>query len=271
MRFLDKLERRFGGFAIKNLALYVIIGNAAVWLVNFAVANVQILTRFALIPVLVFKGEVWRIISFVFLTSFGGSLLSVALELYFIYIVGSNLEYSWGSFRLTIYYFAGLILTVIVSLTTGTFVFSARYIHLSLFFAFAQLVPDMQVRLFFIIPIKIKWLAWLSWAFTALELIRAESWGDRLVILAPIVVFLMFFWNDIIYFIRGKRRSSSNRSGFRRKVREAKLVKASFHKCDVCGITEIEAPSMDFRYCSKCEGNHEFCMNHLNDHIHYSG
>lgn len=271
MRFLDKLERRFGRLGIKNLILYIIIGNLAIWFIGFAIPGLSVTARLVLLPGMVLKGEVWRLFTFVFLTSFGGSLLGVALELYFLYFIGSNLEYAWGSFRLTLFYFAGLILTAVVSIATGTVVWNAEFIHLSLFFAFAMLAPDLQIRIFFIIPVKVKWLAWLSWAFTALQFIGADTWGERLVILAPISIYLLFFWSDILYFIRSKRKSSSNRGGFQRKVREAKLVKASFHKCDVCGITELEAPSMDFRYCSKCAGNHEFCEEHLSDHIHYSG
>ena len=271
MRLLDRLERRIGNLGIRNLALYIVIGNAAVWLLGFAfqsnytLADLLMLSRAA-----VLRGEVWRIVTFALLTSFGGSVLTVILELYFIYMIGTNLEYSWGSFKLTFYYFAGLLLTVAVSLVTGIGVRGARYLHLSLFFAFAQLAPEMRIMLFFIIPVKIKWLAWISWAFTALEFIRAEPWQQRLVILAPITVFLFFFWRDILYFIRSKKKSSANRGDFHRKVRAAKIVKTSFHKCEVCGRTELDSPDMDFRYCSKCEGNYEYCSDHLRDHNHRS-
>ena len=271
MRVLDKLERRIGWFAIKNLTMYIVIGNALVWLLGFIFTNNDIAPRLALIPAYVFKGEVWRIFTFILLNSFGGSAISVILELYFLYIVGSNLEASWGSFRLTFFYFIGFAITVAVALITGYSVAGARYIHLSLFFAFASLAPEMRILLFFIIPVKIKWLAWAAWAFTAYEFITARAWAGRLFILAPLVAYFLFFGPDILRSIKMNRRSVNRRRAFDRKKGEPKIIKMSFHKCETCGLTELDAPDMDFRYCSKCEGDYEYCAEHLKDHYHRSG
>ena len=271
MRIIDKLERKIGRFAIKNLAVYLVVGNAAVWLLGFALANNDVAARLILAPSLVFKGEVWRVFTFVFLNSFGSSPISVILELYFLYIIGRNLENSWGSFRLTLYYFVGFALTVAVSLSTGYIASGARYIHLSLFFAFAALAPEMRILLFFFIPVKIKWLAWAAWAFTAYEFIIARSWAGRLFILAPFAAFIIFFGPEIIRALRLKRQSVEGRRKFEKKKNESRVLKMSFHKCEICGITEIDAPDMDFRYCSKCAGDYEYCAEHLKDHYHRSG
>ena len=271
MRALDKLERKLGWLAIKNLTVYLVVGNAIVWLAGFIFTNIDLASRLELDPALVYKGELWRVFSFIFLNTFGSSVLSAILELYFLYIVGSNLEASWGSFRLTLYYFIGFALTAAVSLVTGFPVFGARYIHLSLFFAFASLAPEMRILLFFIIPVKIKWLAWAAWAFTAYEFITAGSWIIRLYILAALVAYALFFSRDIIGAIRLNRKTVANRRRFERNKVAGKVIKASFHKCEVCGITEIDAPNMDFRYCSKCEGDYEYCSEHLRDHYHRSG
>ena len=270
MRILDKLERKIGWFAVRNLAVYIVAGNALVWLTGFIFRENAFVERLALVPAAVFKGEVWRIVTFVLMNSFGGSPLLVLIELYFLYFIGQNLEGYWGSFRFTFYYFVSLILTAVVSLLTGVSLYGARYIHLSLFFAFAAIAPEMRILLFFFIPVKIKYLAWAAWAFTAYEFIMSRSWADRLVILAPLAAYAMFFGPQIAGALRRNRSVYANRRKFDRKIAGTKVVKASFHKCEICRITEVDAPDMEFRYCSKCEGNYEYCMTHLNDHFHRS-
>jgi membrane associated rhomboid family serine protease len=270
MRILDRIERKIGWFSIPNLILYVIIGNAAVWLTGFAFRDISLLSRLYLAPQMVFRGEIWRIFSFVLLNSFGSSPISVIFELYFLYMVGSSLEYNWGSFRLTFYYFASLLLTAAVSLLTNTPVAGAMYIHLSLFLAFAQIAPEMRILLFFFIPVKIKYMGWAAWAFIAFQFVMSPGWGDRLIILAALAVFVLFFGSQITHSLRLNRRAFINKREYGKKINSSKLVRASFHKCGECGKTEIDAPDTEFRYCSKCQGNYEYCMDHLNNHIHHS-
>ena len=268
MRILDRLEKKIGWFAIRNLALYIVIGNAIVWLIGFIFAENVFATRLVLIPREVFRGEVWRLITFLLLNSFGGMPIFVLIELYFVYMIGRNLEAAWGSFRLTLFYFIGYALTVFISLISGVPVMGARYIHLSLFLAFAQLAPDMRILLFFIIPVKIKWLSWAAWAFLAYEFFMT-GWTGKLFILAPLTAFFLFFGPQIQQAVRNNRRAVNNRRAYESKKSEAKIVRVSFHKCEVCGLTEIDDPNMDFRYCSKCEGDHEYCSGHLDSHVHH--
>ncbi|MCL2058779.1 MAG: rhomboid family intramembrane serine protease [Oscillospiraceae bacterium] len=271
MRILDKLERKFGWFAVRNLTVYLVGGNALVWLMGFVFPDNVFVSRLVLAPAEVFKGEVWRIVTFIFLNSFGASILSLILELYFLFIIGRSLESSWGSFRLTLFYFIGFALTVAVSFLTGYPVWGARYIHLSLFLAFASLAPEMRILLFFIIPVKIKWLAWAAWAFLAYSFVVSSGWAGRLFILAPLAAYALFFGPHIVQTVRQNRRSVGSRREFERKKSESRVIRGSFHKCEVCGITELDDPNMDFRYCSKCEGNYEYCSTHLQDHYHRSG
>jgi hypothetical protein len=183
-------------------------------------------------------------------------------------MIGRNLEYSWGSFRLTLYYFIGFFLTMAISMISGVPVWGARYIHLSLFLAFAQIAPEMRILLFFFIPVKIKWLGWISWALLAYEFVMTASNAGRLLIMAPIAAFILFFGPQILSSIKMSRRAYYRKRKFEVKKGSDNVVKSSFHKCEVCGLTEVDAPSMDFRYCSKCVGNHEFCSEHLHDHTH---
>ena len=270
MRILDKLERRIGWFAIKNLTNILVVGNAAIWLMGFIFSGSNFIMYLVLFPSEVLKGEIWRIVSFIFTNSFGSSPISALIELYFLFMIGRNLEMSWGSFRLTVFYFIGFALTVAVSMITGMPVAGARYIHLSLFLAFARLAPEMKILLFFIIPIKIKWLAWAAWAFTAFEFITARSWANRLLILAPIAAFLLFFGSGLIASVKLNRKVFNNRRSFERKKTEGRVIKATFHKCEVCGLTEEGDPDMEFRYCSKCDGDYEYCSHHLDNHYHRS-
>jgi membrane associated rhomboid family serine protease len=271
MRLLDRLERRIGWFAIRNLAIYIVIGNAIVWLIGFVFIDGDLVSRLVLVPDRVFSGEIWRVFTFIFLNAYGGFPFFVLIELYFIYMIGQNLESYWGAFRFTFYYFFSILLTVAVSLLTGISVAGARYVHLSLFFAFAAVAPDMQLLLFFIIPVKIKYLSWIAWAFTAYEFVSAPGWPARLIILASLVAYAMFFGAQIRRQIKSNRKAHGNRRDFNRKISGARVIKASFHKCEVCGVTEKDSPDMDFRYCSKCEGNYEYCAAHIRDHIHRSG
>jgi len=268
MRWINKLERNIGWFAIKNLTLYIVIGNAIVWLAGFVFTDNVFVSRLALSPDDVLKGEVWRLFTFIFTNSVGSMPFFLFIELYFLYMIGSNLEASWGSFRLTLYYFIGFFFTVAISMLTGYPVWGARYIHLSLFFAFAMLAPDMRILLFFFFPVKIKWLAWFSGAFLAYEFVMAGSWVSRAFILAPMAAFLLFFGRDITEGLRQNRKAVISRREFDRRKNEGKIVKLWFHKCEVCGRTEVDAPKLDFRYCSKCEGDHEYCSDHISDHEH---
>jgi len=270
-RLLDKLERRIGWFALRNLTLYIVIGNAVVWIMGYIFIQSDFVLRLVLIPQAVMRGEVWRVITFLLINTFGSSPLPAILELYFLFMIGRNLEASWGSFRITLFYFIGFALTVAVSFIFGFPVAGARYIHLTLFLAFARIAPEMRILLFFIIPVKIKWMAWAAWAFLAFEFITSDSWAHRLLILAPLTAFLLFFWREIITTIRNNRLAFSNRRAFEQKKSEARVLKATFHKCEACGLTEKDSPNMDFQYCSKCVGDHEYCSEHINDHYHQSG
>ncbi|MDR3121507.1 MAG: rhomboid family intramembrane serine protease [Clostridiales bacterium] len=268
MRLLDMLERKIGWFAVRNLILYVIIGNAAVFLFGFTgIGGAEFAARLMLLPGEVLRGEVWRVVTFVFAESFGSSPIFLLLELYFLYMIGTSLEHAWGSFKMNFYYFCGLAATVAASLLTGA-PGSAGAIHLSLFLAFAQLAPELQILIFFFIPVKIKWLGWAAWAFTAYSFVMAGSWQARLLIAMPLCAFFLFFGGGIVRGLRNNRRAFFNRRDFELKKADAERAKGTFHRCAVCGRTEKDAPELEFRYCSRCEGDYEYCAEHLHAHTH---
>lgn len=283
-----KLIRKFNGalnrflfkhpnFGLRRLMTYLIIGNLLVYLLSQMDRTGFLTYYLCLIPGRVLHGEVWRLVTFVFVPG-TGNLLSLALELYFYYLIGSMLEQVWGEGKFTVYYLCGMILSILYSFLAGLFgsmeyVFvTGEYISLSMFFVYATFWPDNRVLLFFFIPIKVKWLAWLEAAIFALSMIR----GWTLLPLVGILNYFLFCGDRLLEsarFLKARGSSASARSQFRRKVRTGEQTNANLHylhKCSVCGKNDTEHPELEFRFCSQCVGYHCFCEEHIHSHIHFT-
>ena len=270
MKLMDKLERKIGKYAIRNLMLYIILGNIAVYLL--CMFNTSLVFYLYLDPHAVLSGQVWRLITFLFIPPSVSytQLFMVAISLYFYYFIGRMLENQWGAFRFNVYYFIGVICTIAVSLifkVTG----STSYLNESLFLAFATLFPEMQVLLFFFIPIKVKWMGIIAAALMIVQFITGD-WGTKLMILASFLNYILFFgpilWDKIKY---GRRKEQYfKKVNHRKEGGKGKIIQdVAFHRCCICGKTEKDDPNMQFRYCSQCDGSREYCMDHLYDHVHY--
>ena len=279
MNWLDKLERKLGRFAIPNLTVYLLAG----YVIGFGVMYLMpdLLGWLTLEPALIVRGQVWRLVSWVLIppTRYPISLLFLIL-LY--YSLGTALERTWGTFRYNIYIFSGLIFTVLgVFILYAVYFFgfhvelplslagmvSTNYITMSIFLAFAAIYPEMEVYLYFILPIKMKWMA-LVYAAMALYYFIRGGIVTRVAIGASLLNFVIFFLSS-----RNMRRFSP-----KEKVRKAKFKRQSAphmhysngtkHRCAVCGRTELDDPCLEFRFCSKCNGNYEYCQDHLFTHEH---
>jgi len=218
MRFVDRLERKLGKYAISNLMLYITIGNLAVFILHYLMPSLNVPGKLALIPGYVLKGQVWRLVTYIFIPP-ESSIIFIFFALYFYYIIGSSLESLWGSFRLNMYYFIGMIGTTIAALLTGYS--DSTHLNLSLFLAFAYLFPDYEILLFFIIPVKIKYLAWLNWAFIAFSVVFGPVWR-KLAAIASVINFLLFFGPDVINRIKNRRNVYVNRKNFYRQLEEGR-------------------------------------------------
>ncbi len=261
MRFLDKLERKLGHIGIKGLMTYIIGLNAVVFILTYLDPTGVFLSKLTLDPQLVMRGEVWRLITFIFIPP-TFSLLWLVFALYFYYMIGSSLENEWGTFKFNAYYFIGIIATIAGAFITGGTATSV-YLNLSLFLAFACIYPNYQIMLFFILPIKIKYMAWLDAAFLVYTLV-VGSLPTRIMVIASILNFLLFFWKDLYSALR-----SGGRAYYKKKAYEAKLPRdITIHRCEICGRSEKDDKDLDFRYCAECEGDHEYCMEHLHSHEH---
>jgi len=232
----------------------------------------------------ILHGEVWRIVTFLIQPQFNNILYAV-IGIYFYYWIGSTLERSWGAFRFNLYYISGMLLNVlavvVIFLVTGNSEFlGMQYINYAMFLAFAVLFPDVQILLFFIIPIKIKYIAYLDAAFIAISLIQYFVAGNYFMCLAILLAlgnFIFFFMTSRNYkrFSPGEVKRKRN---FKSQVRSGKQgnnvvdfngrKKITRHKCAVCGRTELDDENLEFRFCSKCDGNYEYCMDHLFTHEH---
>ncbi len=211
MKFLYKMERKFGKFAIKNLMLHITILNAIVYLASY-IFQLDLISYMALVPDLVMQGQVWRLITYVFVPP-NVSIIFTAITLYFYYFIGISLERRWGSFKFNVYYLLGIILTAAASMISG-FPVVGTFLNLSLFFAFAMLYPNMEVLFFFVIPLKVKYLAYFDAAFYAYIMIRGTA-SDRIAIIGSLLNFFIFFGPDIYKMIKLKIKVMKNRSRFR--------------------------------------------------------
>jgi membrane associated rhomboid family serine protease len=199
--------------------MYYIVALTGLVFILYMFFGYEFISRLYFFPDAILNGEIWRIITFVFIPpSF--SPLWIIFALYFYYMIGRTLEQQWGTARFNLYYMFGVIGTVAASLLTGT-IGMPTYLNLSLFLAFAHLFPDFQVLLFLIIPVKMKYLAYLNWFFFAFTILTG-SMSDRVAAIVALANFFIFFYGD---FTRGvKRRVSNNdtRSEFNRQIREFK-------------------------------------------------
>jgi len=259
MKLLDRLERRFGRYAVPNVTVSVIFCQVLLYLIQWT--QPALMPDIALIPRLVMRGEVWRLISFM-LNPPSAHPIFAFFFWYLLYLMGTALEATWGVFRYNVYLLVGYVVTVAVAFLQPDAAAPSGFIYGSVFLAFAWLYPDFKLLLFFLIPVKIKWLALLQWIGYFYTILFAPSWILRLVVLASICNFLVFFWHDILVRMR---------AGHRRMKAQAERIKQKNtprHTCTICGVTNLVDPRMRFRYCSKCAGTLCYCERHIDDHEH---
>jgi len=261
LKWLDKLERRLGRFAIKNLMSYIVFMTGIVYALSYFDRSGFVISKLMLIPELVLRGEVWRLVTYIFIPP-NTSIIWILFTLYFYYMVGSALEQEWGSFKFNIFYFTGMIGTTIAAFITG-YGATALYLNLSLFLAFAKKYPDFELLLFFVIPVKMKYLAMLNWAFIIYTVLVGDL-SAKLIAVVSIMNYFLFFGKDIIARTKSSRQVYNNRRRFQSELPRDFTI----HKCTICGKTEKDDPKMDFRYCPQCEGDYEYCMDHVRNHEH---
>ncbi len=263
-------------FGINNLMLYVVIGNAIVWLFSMMDSSGTLVNLLSFSPAHILRGQVWRLFTFALIPNSWGLLALIFF--YFYYFIEKTLEDRWGTARFNIYFFTGILLTLIYGfilyfITGVSYSITAYYIYLSMFFSFAALFPDLKVLLFFIIPIKMKWLAIVDAVIFIFDIVNLPFPVNLLPIVA-VLNFLIFCGDELFSYIRPRRRSQRKAAvNFKREVQRInyeKKTQAYTRRCEVCGRTDASHPELEFRYCSRCAGYHCFCIDHINAHQHFS-
>lgn len=281
-RAIDRFCYRHPNFGIPNLMLYIIIGNAIVFVFSMMDRTNTFLYYLYFNPALIMQGQIWRLVTFIFVPM-STDIFWEAISLYCYYSIGNLLERFWGPGKFTLYYIGGVISTIIYGILVSLFfsdtiiqylVFlDGFYINLSLFLALAAVAPDMQFLFFFIIPIKAKYLAIFTVVLEFWQTIRNPFPLNLL----PLVAFLNFIffcggyiWNNTGTFRRSHSKQASRFRATVKRAQDEQAARPYKHKCAVCGRTDVSNPELEFRYCSRCAGYHCFCEDHINNHVHFT-
>lgn len=217
MTWIDRLQNRFHRFRIPHLMNYIVGGMAIVFILDFLLP-VDLYGLLALNMAAVRQGQIWRLLTFIFLPP-SSSLLWILFGLYFYWMIGNALEAQWGSFRFTLYYAIGILGGILAALVTGYSV--NTFLNLSLFLAFAAIYPDFQVLVFFLLPVKMKYLAILDLALYVWQFI-VGSWSTRLTILLSLANILLFFGGPLLRRFRDNLSIWKTRYHFRKEMRDGR-------------------------------------------------
>ena len=271
MKFLRKLERNFGKYAVPNLMYYIILMYGAGIVIDLVMPGLYY-QYLCLDAAAILRGQVWRLVTFLICPPSSGIFFNlIAMFLY--YSLGTTLERVWGTFRFNLYFFSGILFHIIAAFVIyflmGVSVsLTPFYLNNSLFLAFAATFPQMQFYLYGLLPIRAYWLG----IFIGAEFLYEFLFGG---LIARICIGLALL-NFVIFFMMTRNYSKISPREIKRKQKfksdmktaQAEKIRLTHHKCAVCGRTEKDDPNLEFRYCSKCEGNLEYCMDHLYTHKH---
>ena len=273
---------------IPNLMLYITLGSALVYVMSMIDESATLYYALCFDRNLILQGQVWRLFSYVF-TYDGGNVIWTAVGLLCYFSLGRAMENVWGTCRFNLFYLTGVVLMDIFCMLFGGYA-NISYLNMSLFLGYATLYPNAQFLLFFIIPVKAWIFALIDLAITLYNVILLTAMGAIPYNLFPLVAianYFLFFGKDVVNVI-----PMSWQVNFRRLFKKKKSyapkptgtvpfptagsyrattasVKAPYtHKCTVCGRTDVTNPELEFRYCSRCNGYHCYCEEHISNHTH---
>jgi hypothetical protein len=253
VRWIDWLETKLGRYAIPGLIRIVVAFNALVFVL--AQFNPHFIGALDLDRERVFAGEVWRLVTYIFIPG-TSSYFWIFFFLMFLWWVGNELEAAWGSFRLNLYYFLGMLGTTLAALAFGQN-FSNAMLNSALFFALARFHPEVVIYLFFVLPVKLKWLAWIYAALLVAGVVLGTA-EYRVAVAVTFANYLLFFGPEHWAEFRMRRRQGARRRSAAATEREE--VEEPLHRCARCGRTEATDPHLDFRVASD---GAEYCVDHL--------
>ncbi len=280
MNWMNKLEQKFGKYTIRSIYKYFIFAIFIGYVIGYIAPNVLDFLIFS--PYHIFHGQVWRLVTWVFTAPSIGNPLFFLIFMLCLFSMGPALETVYGSFRINIYFITGILLCdiggLLVYLLFGLPMYLSMYYILWFMFLILEVaMPEAEARLYFVLPIKMKWMLIFHIAISVYDIISCFRQGIAFgywpigFMLAGQIIFPLL--NVGLFFLLSKNRIS------RKHKKRQKEFHAQFatprlgsgitkHKCTICGRTELDDPNLSFRYCSKCTGSHEYCQEHLFTHTH---
>lgn len=259
-RILARLERSLGRFAIERLTNYIVGGMAIVFVLAYA--KPEFYDALTLDPSRALK-EPWRFVTYFFLPT-SMQLIWAVFSLYWTWLVGTNLENEWGAFKLNAYYFLGAVGTTLAAWITkepqGNF-----WLNTSLFFAFATVFPNYQLFIFFILPIRVKWIALLSCAFIGIYFVIGDL-GAKAAIAVALGNYLLFFGGHLVRLARGQRHQmtqAARRTSFRPPPEQPT---ENARVCAICGARQDEGADIRVCSCDTCGSPRNLCLEHARNH-----
>lgn len=306
---MNSFERKFGKYAINNLPLMMIMCYGVGYIIKFI--NPSFLNYLTLNPYAIIHGQVWRILTWLIVPPNESNIFFILIMLFFYYSIGTSLERTWGTYQFNVYMFSGILFTLAGSFLLLAYgyvfdklqmtmygpkeyfaivaiYFSTYYVNMSIFLAYAATFPNAQVLLFFIIPVKVKWMGIVYGVLLAFSFLGGNIYMK--VALGASLLNFAVFWLRSRKGLHYSPKQIKRRMEFRRSYETGRSNTGSYgagggtfsgsndntrmgrtvtrHKCAICGRTELDSPNMQFRFCSKCEGNYEYCEDHLYIHTH---
>ena len=289
---MKNLRRNFERFCythrnigIPNLMLYITIGSALVYVMSMFKGTYTLYEILCFNRAAILQGQVWRLFTYVF-TYNAGSVFLTALSLFCYFSLGRSMENSWGTLRFNLFYFTGMILMDIFAMLCPDGYADVTYLNLSLFLGFATMYPDARFMLFFFIPVRAWIFALINLGLTVYQVVMLTLAGRIPYNFFPLVAianYFLFFGPDVVNVLPMSWRAKLQR---KRSARPEPKPKATgtipfrptpskapektlyTHRCTICGRTDVSNPELEFRYCSRCNGYHCYCEEHISNHEH---
>ncbi len=301
MSFFARLEKKIGRFAIRNLPIKIAVVMAIayiLWAFVPSFAYKLVFSPYAIME----QHQFWRLFTWVF--SPPGDLDFVGILMIFILVLfGQQIEQAMGTFMFNLYILGAWFWNTVIMLGISIYFYASGsilgmmdvgilamyFFDYGLFLAFALMYSDARVLFMFFIPIRAVWIAIIDMGLMAFEFMRTSTLNR-----GSIIAYLVNFF--IFYLIMGRgvgMRSSNSKAAAKRRKRDYdrrvenlsrqvngeadrrhKAQQMGYpsnitkHKCAICGRTERDGDDLEFRFCSKCNGNYEYCNEHLFTHEH---
>lgn len=289
MNWMDKLEKKLGRYAVPNITRYMVfatlIGYALYYLMLVSDTASVIVEALSFSPAGILRGQIWRILSWILVPSGAPTFWSLLFVLCLL-MLGQNMESYLGTFRMNVYFLGGILISsiggIVIYLCTGLSIsLTLYYLLFSLYLMLGIFMPDATVRLYFVLPVRMKWLMLLYILEMGYEIFYYCRIGASIAGMWGAFVYGMIFGAQIVFallnlglFVFFCKRHVSRKQKKRQQQFQSQFAKPrpgsgiTQHKCAVCGRTEVDAPTLVFRYCSKCAGSYEYCEEHLFTHEH---